>query len=55
MQLLGWDADGDRAVFIEAPTDVGCVIGDFFSDVEIGRAPCRIVLARHVAAIAGDA
>ncbi len=45
MKLLDWDAAGSSAVFVEAPTDVGCGVGDAFADEKVLDAPCRIVRA----------
>jgi hypothetical protein len=45
MQILRWDADGSHAVFVEAPSDVGCGLGSDFLEQIIASAPCRIVLA----------
>lgn len=45
MEIVEWDASGDAAVFLEAPTDVGCGIGSQFQDTTIAAAPCRIVRA----------
>ena len=45
MELLKWDAAGGRAAFIEAPTDVGCGVGDAFAEQLVADAPCRIVVA----------
>ena len=35
----------DRAVFVEAPSDAGCALGNDFLEQIIARVPCRIVLA----------
>ena len=43
IEILTWDADGDRAVFAEAPSDAGCR-NDFLEQI-VERVPCRIVLA----------
>jgi hypothetical protein len=45
MGVLQWDAGGGSAAFVEAPTNVGCEVGDAFSENVVARAPCRIVLA----------
>jgi hypothetical protein len=45
MRILAWDADGSHAVFVEAPSEIGCALGVQFNDQTIGSAPCRIVLA----------
>ncbi len=43
--LLQWDVAGRRTAYIEAPSSLGCALGDEFSEVYVGRAPCRIVVA----------
>ena len=45
MQVLTWDADGDKAVFVEAPSAAGCALGSDYREQIITSAPCRIVLA----------
>jgi hypothetical protein len=44
MPVLGWDADGDRAVFVEAATADGCELYvNPTDDTDTIPAPCRIV------------
>lgn len=45
MGLVQWDAAGGRAAFVEAPTDVGCGVGDAFTEQLVADTPCRIVVA----------
>lgn len=45
MQILTWAASGRRAVLVEAPSEVGCELGEQLSERSAGPAPCRIVLA----------
>jgi len=45
IEILTWDADGDRAVFVEGPSDAGYAIGNDYLEQIVERVPCRIPLA----------
>jgi hypothetical protein len=49
MQIVGWDAAGGSAVFVEGPTSDGCGVAAAFADARIAAVPCRIVLAARAA------